>query len=588
MQSESVQQRLPITIKIIFRKTILAFFKNQKRVPHITTTLWRHWSVKLAKKKLTDKKLQLTHFENSRIPELYFLFSLLWRRYSSRCPIHSCIVWDAKVLTDLILPFLLEGLLQKKTELVVGSVLQTGSNYPPSNFEELAASFKWALDFSSSRILIPGKVWFPSNPGLATSFKIILSELIVTNSIFSRVDVRIPDSFSAHISHQLNLDQYKPFSYILSIKNLMLFSVSSIINNDVSINSIINLFPLLSYNAPPIFYLIWLISRRNESSSLSIFFQDTYLLLGPISGPQHCKKTGSTACNILAHSAVCTVTVHQSLVESLLEKGGSNNRRFLGVSACQLQEATELNQFMSPHLPLQKKLDQLHAVEMQHAPAKLPFKLQMFAYVEFLAQSLCSLHSDCASKLASWDFLHVNCRQLSKLFLQLDQLFHWDELSFSCSFDNSSLMQHVLAGSCQTVKEIMVYCGGLIKFGWNSHCLDGFIFSREVFILLICSLTVRKPVEIIQFDGIFQGYHSTEFYIKTGLFRKKSWRSSNETGRKLSECFAEQAIIVTTSEMIQFGRFFDKMGDFICPSIYKPRCKGDKLMKILKKLRKIH
>ena len=48
---------------------------------------------------------------------------------------------------------------------------------------------------------------------------------------------------------------------------------------------------------------------------------------------------------------------------------------------------------------LQKKLDQLPAVEIQHAPAKLPSKLHMFAYVDFLAQSLCSVHSDCASKL---------------------------------------------------------------------------------------------------------------------------------------------------------------------------------------------
>ncbi|KNZ47719.1 uncharacterized protein VP01_61g7 [Puccinia sorghi] len=34
---------------------------------------------------------------------------------------------------------------------------------------------------------------------------------------------------------------------------------------------------------------------------------------------------------------ICKVTVHQSLVESLSEKVGSNNRSFLGVSACQLQ-----------------------------------------------------------------------------------------------------------------------------------------------------------------------------------------------------------------------------------------------------------
>ncbi|KNZ51994.1 hypothetical protein VP01_3736g1 [Puccinia sorghi] len=41
---------------------------------------------------------------------------------------------------------------------------------------------------------------------------------------------------------------------------------------------------------------------------------------------QHCKKTHSTSC-------ICTVTVHQSLVEALLEKFWSNDRSFLGVSA---------------------------------------------------------------------------------------------------------------------------------------------------------------------------------------------------------------------------------------------------------------
>ena len=43
-----------------------------------------------------------------------------------------------------------------------------------------------------------------------------------------------------------------------------------------------------------------------------------------------------------------------------------------------------------------KKLDQLPAVDIQHARAKLPSKLHMFAYVDFLAQSLCSVHSNCA------------------------------------------------------------------------------------------------------------------------------------------------------------------------------------------------
>ena len=50
-------------------------------------------------------------------------------------------------------------------------------------------------------------------------------------------------------------------------------------------------------------------------------------------------------------------------------------------------------------IPQQKKLDQLPAVDIQHAPDKLPSKLHIFAYIDFLAQSLCSVHSDCASKL---------------------------------------------------------------------------------------------------------------------------------------------------------------------------------------------
>ncbi|KNZ43645.1 hypothetical protein VP01_9g3 [Puccinia sorghi] len=61
-----------------------------------------------------------------------------------------------------------------------------------------------------------------------------------------------------------------------------------------------------------------------------------------------------------------------------------------------------------PHC--KKKLDQLHAVDIQNPPAKLPFKLHMFAYVEFLAQSL----KVGVTKAASWDFLHVNCRQLTE------------------------------------------------------------------------------------------------------------------------------------------------------------------------------
>jgi len=39
---------------------------------------------------------------------------------------------------------------------------------------------------------------------------------------------------------------------------------------------------------------------------------------------------------------MCTVTVHQNLVESLLEKGWSNTTSFLGLSACQLQAVEQV------------------------------------------------------------------------------------------------------------------------------------------------------------------------------------------------------------------------------------------------------
>ena len=47
-------------------------------------------------------------------------------------------------------------------------------------------------------------------------------------------------------------------------------------------------------------------------------------------------------------------------------------------------------------LHCKKKLSQLPAVDMQHAPAKLPSKLHLSVYVDLLAQML---HSDCVSAL---------------------------------------------------------------------------------------------------------------------------------------------------------------------------------------------
>ncbi|KNZ51545.1 hypothetical protein VP01_390g2 [Puccinia sorghi] len=78
-----------------------------------------------------------------------------------------------------------------------------------------------------------------------------------------------------------------------------------------------------------------------------------------------------------------------------------------------IYDQTEIKSHPTTEKKKEKKLAQLTAVDMQHAPAKLPSKLNLFVFVNVLVQSLCSLHSDCASNFASWDFLHVNYRQLS-------------------------------------------------------------------------------------------------------------------------------------------------------------------------------
>ncbi|KNZ57185.1 hypothetical protein VP01_2217g1 [Puccinia sorghi] len=72
-----------------------------------------------------------------------------------------------------------------------------------------------------------------------------------------------------------------------------------------------------------------------------------------------------------------------------------------------------------------KKKAQLPAVDMQHASAKLSFKLHLFEYVYVLAQPICikaclnhSWRKVGVIKESSWEFLHFNCRQLSKFFLQ--------------------------------------------------------------------------------------------------------------------------------------------------------------------------
>ncbi|KNZ44506.1 hypothetical protein VP01_909g3 [Puccinia sorghi] len=71
----------------------------------------------------------------------------------------------------------------------------------------------------------------------------------------------------------------------------------------------------------------------------------------------------------------------------------------------------------------------------EHATAKLPLKLHMFAYVEFLAQSLCSLNSDCASKLVEQVFFAV-----------------WETM-FDCQGQN--IMSIKISWSCQSTQVAM-------------------------------------------------------------------------------------------------------------------------------------
>ncbi|KNZ52831.1 hypothetical protein VP01_3433g3 [Puccinia sorghi] len=91
------------------------------------------------------------------------------------------------------------------------------------------------------------------------------------------------------------------------------------------------------------------------------------------------------------------------------------------------------------HHHCKKNPAQLPAVEMQHAPANLPSKFNMFAYVDVLAQSL----KFGVKTEASWEFLHINCRQLSKFFLQCS-VYENTSAAPSWSHFNSTELQQVL------------------------------------------------------------------------------------------------------------------------------------------------
>ncbi|KNZ52485.1 hypothetical protein VP01_3559g1 [Puccinia sorghi] len=112
-------------------------------------------------------------------------------------------------------------------------------------------------------------------------------------------------------------------------------------------------------------------------------------------------------------------SIKSAVVGFIIEKQGRDTQIELSTSWKICGEEIRKNRTS----PLQKKLTQLPAVDKRHDPAKLPSKLHLFACVDVLAQSLFSLHSDCASNLAFLDLLHVNCRQLSKMFFFMDSFF---------------------------------------------------------------------------------------------------------------------------------------------------------------------
>ncbi|KNZ64241.1 hypothetical protein VP01_1050g5 [Puccinia sorghi] len=100
---------------------------------------------------------------------------------------------------------------------------------------------------------------------------------------------------------------------------------------------------LIYPHSHPLFKTLWFLLRKN-SHQLST--PSTVLTNTPFHHPVlMCKPERDSefsALSSLNHCAVCTVIVHQSLVELLLENGLSNKRSFLGVSACQLQAVEQV------------------------------------------------------------------------------------------------------------------------------------------------------------------------------------------------------------------------------------------------------
>ncbi|KNZ49331.1 hypothetical protein VP01_507g2 [Puccinia sorghi] len=123
------------------------------------------------------------------------------------------------------------------------------------------------------------------------------------------------------------------------------------------------------------------------------------------------------------NSTLCTGTFHQSLVESLLEKGRSNNRSFLAVSECQLQAFTR-GRFMAPACRVPSRI-----CSHSKRKKKLQFCLNRSdVIINFIHQYIYPVHPS----------LHKSKHLLSSLVMHPDPFFFFFFfVSISCIKKNS-------------------------------------------------------------------------------------------------------------------------------------------------------
>ncbi|KNZ59642.1 putative signal peptide protein [Puccinia sorghi] len=107
---------------------------------------------------------------------------------------------------------------------------------------------------------------------------------------------------------------------------------------------------------------------------------------------KHCSYLGITHYELPSYNSVTVIKLLLHPQRQRLQIDITSLKLFKSISITEdLMSWWGLSDGIIAQLPLQKKLSQLPAVDMQHAPAKLPSKLHLFAYAVFLAQSLFSL-----------------------------------------------------------------------------------------------------------------------------------------------------------------------------------------------------